>query len=794
MVLTALTAGSGWSVGADAEVDAKILRSEASASAPTPASASAPASAPERIDIEAQRLSGRSGAVAVAEGNAQMRRGALSLSADRIEYQQDRDLAKAQGQVTVDNPEAHIQGPSLWLELQRQVGVFESPRYTLKANQAQGSAQRFEFLGGHKSRVIGATYSTCRREDYPEDEALPWELRARRVVLDFDKNEGLAESAVLRFYDLPILALPIMSFPISGERKTGWLPPSIGFSNRSGPAVEAPWYWNIAPNQDMTITPTVATKHGPGAKADYRYLWPNALGEVRLHGLPNDQLVDEKRWSSLWTHSSATDPTYDLDLRWQRASDDAYWKDYGPQLSSVTPRLLGSKGLARYHWDHGFGQTTAYARSQRWQVLQDAAAPIVAPYQRDQVGLTGKGSASGWLWQWDTERNHFTHVDPTKIAGTRTHATVSLEHPMGNEGLTVTPRASVNTARYETDRVMSDGRTQAQRSVPTFSLDNRLQFERDTAWLGRALTQTLEPRLLYVYTPLREQRTLPVFDAAPQDFNFASIFAPNTFSGVDRIADANRVTAGVTSRWIDQTSGAEAARVGVVQRQLLAPQTITPNDGAPLTQRESDVLLLGSTSIIPAWAFDGTVQYSPEVERTTRSTLGARYFPGPYRTIGATYRYTRSQLEQIDLSWQWPLAGPASHLRRLRPLVLNTPDPIEDHSGNISGANNSNGGEPTRCGGSWYGLGRVNYSLRESRVTDSVLGLEYNARCWIGRFYTSRLSTGPSQATTSYGVQIEFIGLSSLGTSPDPMKFFSDNIAGYQAVSGDPRRHNANAP
>jgi LPS-assembly protein len=299
---------------------------------------------------------------------------------------------------------------------------------------------------------------------------------------------------------------------------------------------------------------------------------------------------------------------------------------------------------------------------------------------------------------------------------------------------------------------MSDGRTSASRAIPTLSIDGGMQFERAAQWGGRMLTQTLEPRVLYVNTPYRAQDALPLFDTAAKDFNTISVFSGNAFSGVDRVSDAHQITAGVTTRLIDAADGSEALRLGLAQRYLLRDQRITP-DGVPLTQRFSDLLLDGSARLSSKWTFDAAVQYSPELNRATRSSLAARYQPGPFRTLSAAYRLTRSASEQLDVGWQWPLytrAGAAAQ---------------------------GNGGGSSSCRGTLYGVGRVNYSLRDSRITDSLAGLEYDAGCWIGRVVAERVSTGRAAATTRLLLQLELVGLSRLGSNP--LAVLKDNIPGY---------------
>ena len=287
------------------------------------------------------------------------------------------------------------------------------------------------------------------------------------------------------------------------------------------------------------------------------------------------------------------------------------------------------------------------------------------------------------------------------------------------------------------------------------SLDSAWTLERETSFFGRIVRQTLEPRLFYVDTPYRGQNELPNFDSALKDFNFDSIFTENSFSGVDRVSDSNQLTAGVTSRILDPDTGAEALRVGLAQRYRFRGQQITP-DAVPLTQRVSDVLIFGSTTLVPRWSFDASAQFNPDNHRIQRSLAGFRYSPGPYRTVGLTYRLTRALSEQVEAGWQWPVYG----------------RPAGERGQGANGGGN--------CSGTLYSVGHLNYSMRDSRLTDSIVGFEYDAGCWIGRIVVERLSTGRSEATTRLLLQLELVGLSRLGSNP--LRVLKDNVPGYQLL------------
>jgi LPS-assembly protein len=737
----------------------------------------------------------------LAEGEVEFRRGSLVVRADRLAYDVPTDRANARGAVRIEQPGVVYSGPELDLSVQRFEGSFRSPRFEFTKLKSGGSASRVDFLGANRASAINASYTSCPREDSDSAPEPAWVLKADRVDLNLESNVGVAEGAVLRFLGKPIIALPTLSFPLGDTRKSGWLPPTLNLDNRSGVDLSVPYYWDIAPNRDATLAPRLITRRGLGLDAEFRYLEPSYEGQLRLDLLPHDRLAGRSRGAMRWTQEGRLPWGIQARADVARVSDDEWWRDFPNRSLSLTTRLLAQRlSLERpFDFAPGFApqpstalagssvnsadttssspgltptgsQGLAYARVLRWQALQATDAAVVSPYERNpQLGLRWRGSRAGWLLGMEAEYNRFTlPSDPLARAGRdsggeRLHAQAQVSYPWREPGWWVTPKITVNGAAYASNSTAAGAVARASRTLPTFSLDTGLELERYTEAFGRALRQTLEPRLLYVNTPFRAQSQLPNYDAAAKDFNFVSIYSENTFSGVDRISDTHQISAGFTTRLVDEASGAEALRLGLVQRyqlrsQFVAPQADGSPDGPALTQRLSDLLLLGSTSVLPHWNFDAAVQYSPDLQRSVRSIVGVRHSPGPFRTVNATYRLARGLSEQVELGWQWPLLE--------RTLKAN---------GVGSGADG--------CQGSWYSVGRINYSLKDSRVTDSILGFEYDAGCWIGRVVAERLSTGRSAATTRLLIQLELVGLSRIGSNP--LKVLKENIPGYRLLRED---------
>lgn len=727
------------------------------------------------IILRADEIRGRPDLETVASGDAEFRRGGTVIRADELRYENAIDLARARGNVRISRDGNVFSGPELQLYVQRFEGWFLNPSYYFDRTGAGGTAERFDFIDAQRSQALGATYTSCPSDGSGGPD---WLLSTTRVRLDFEANEGIAEGAVLRFMGVPILGAPVLSFPLTDARKSGWLPPSVNLDNKSGVELSVPYYWNIAPQRDATFTPAILTRRGVALDSEFRWLEPRHGGQASLHLLPDDRVAGRTRHAlRLRAEADAPGATH-LRLRASRVSDDEYWKDFPRVLDGITPRLLTQEiaGQREFRREAAGGNVTLYGRVQHWQVLDDLdpSARFDSPYQRSpQLGARYTARLGGGLeLGLEGEVNHFTlpsgERTPGRLEGVRLHALGSLSRPWTAPFGWLTPKLSFNAASYDVDGTLADGRGRASRAIPTLSVDGGLVLERDSTWFGRAMRQTLEPRVLYVNTPFRDQSALPNFDAAGKDFNFETIYTDNAFSGVDRVSDAHQLTAGVTSRLLDPASGAEAARVGIVQRYLFRDQRITP-EGAPFTQRFSDVLLLGSTQLVSRWQLDASLQYSPDIGRTTRSILGARYSPGPYRTIGATYRLARGLSEQVEFAWQWPIAG-----------AVRVPGEARRASPFAQAFDGAGGGA---CKGSWYSVGRLNYSTRDKRVTDSVVGFEYDAGCWIGRVVAERLSTGRSEATTRLLLQLELVGLSRLGSNP--LQVLKDNIPGYRLLRED---------
>ncbi|MFL6699004.1 MAG: LPS-assembly protein LptD [Vitreoscilla sp.] len=760
-----------------------------------PKAASSPDAPPPVVTLTADEVVSRIGSVTQASGKVEVRRLDLTLRADLLTYDQLSDTVHAQGNTRIDRGQDWFSADRVDLELTRNAGTLVGTEYELGARKAGGHAQRIELIDRNRSTAYDANYTSCNRDGTGDPD---WIISGEKIDIDTSTNEGKAQHAVLRFLGVPILAAPSLTFPVTSERKSGWLPPTGDLSNRSGFSLSVPYYWNLEPNIDATLSPGYSTKRGVELTGELRYLEPGDLGQLTTYAIPSDSEVKGQPRSAFeWAHEGSRSEWLTYSARLQHVSDSSYWKDFPNEMTSLTQRLLPTDLSATRHFlpFGDAGGIDAYARVQRFQTLQDfgegnAAAQISVPYQRSpQVGLRGNITFQDRVrLDFEAEGNRFdlsglddensaavTNKAPvdTRVGGSRAHLIAAVSREFSSDWGRIEPRLSMNGVSYHTDLDTEGLRIDTTRWVPTFSTDSSFSLERQAHLFGRDLVQTLEPRFLYVLTPSRtwsvggpggDRRLLPLYDTAPKDFNEVSIYSTNPFTGNDRIADENQLTAGVSTRYNDAVNGRELLRLGVAQKLLFRDQRLTTDNyqdtsasPAAQTNKVSDLLFYGSSSAMEHWSFDGIVEVDPSSEGTQRAVVSTRYHPGPFKTFSLTYRYANgasgsSNSKQYEAGGQWPVyhAEPRA-----------------------------NG-----CGGTLYAVGRVDYSVTDRRATYAIGGFEYDAGCWIGRLMVERNSTGRNESSTHLVLQLELNGLSTLGTGS--LRVLKDNVPGYQPLRNDP--------
>ncbi len=685
--------------------------------------------------IRADHMSGEMQETMRLDGHGELRREGTVVRGDHIEYTVATDQAKIEGNARLFRDGTVFTGPSLELKVDALTGTMPDASFTYAPRQGRGTSSQIEFLGRERLIAKDATYTSCG----PGDDG--WWVHANQLEIDRGEELAVARGARIYFQGIPIFASPWFQFPLGDRRRSGILTPSFAINSTLGTEVTVPWYWDIAPNRDFTIAPRVMTRRGVLLQNEFRYLEPTLRGRIGYDILPHDTATGEKRDNISIQHEYANFNGVSGGINYNHVSDDRFFSDFGRTIVSSAQTVLPQEAFVAYNRSY----FTSALRVSKNQTLQDPLAPIVKPYER--VPQLTLGSMRYDWYGFDpavnVEATRFSH--PTLEQGSRFVLNPTLSYPLLAPGWFVIPKAQWHYTSYSLDSTFRPDNVHPTRSLPLFSLDSGLIFEREGAIFGgEPSLQTLEPRLFYAYVPYRNQSALPNFDSALADFNFAQLFTENIYSGSDRIGEAKQLTAALVGRVFDPVNGGERLRVAIGQRYYFSSQRVTLNaTDTPRTDTESDILFALSGAIARHFITDIAVEYATQQKQVVRSSLGFRWQPAPASVLSVAYRYKIDDIEQIDVGAQWPLT------RRL------------------------------------YGVGRANYSFRESRWVETLAGLEYKADCWVVRIAAQRFATATQRATTTIFAQVELNGLVSVG--PSPVEQLRRSIPGYQLINPPPR-------
>lgn len=698
--------------------------------------------------IEGDRMTGYNERGVELEGHAELRRDGGVVKGDKLTYDQDSDEAFAQGNVRMSRSGTLAVGPEARLKVEANEGYMLSPDYYFEQTGGSGKAERIDFLDKDRSTAKHASYTTCSPDN------ADWYFSANRIDLDSDRQVGVAYGGVLNFFGVPIAAAPAFSFPLNAERRSGFLSPLMGYGSRSGFDLTTPYYVNIAPNRDLTLFPRVMTERGVQLGGEYRYLGQGYSGRLRAEFLPNDKKTSTDRWAYSIQHNQILAKGLSAYLNVSRVSDNQYPDDFTRSVSQSTLRQYNQEGGVIYNWQ----DFTLLARVQKFQTLR----PSEPSYERVPQ-LNGKYiryDLGGFDVQVEADYTRFriplTSTGFQQPQGERMYLQPSISYPIVRAGWYVTPKVIFNAAQYQMESASNTPTAQNNfsRAIPTVSLDSGMTFEREAPTVSRLFgvnyVQTLEPRLFYVYTPFRDQSQFPLFDTVQADFGYGTIFTENPFSGYDRIADNNKLTAGVTTRLIEADTGIERFRGTLAQRYDFTGQRVQIN--GTLTDPmagSSDLLAATTIQMFRGYYLDAGVQYNPDSDRINYGNVAFSYRPEPRKVFNAGYRYRRATsvtdntaIDQFELSSQWPITRRA------------------------------------------YGLARFAFDMNANQMVDALAGVEYAADCWVGRVVYQRYRNTTQGYTGRIFLQVEFRGLSKIGSNP--LDILRLNVPGYEPVSARP--------
>ena len=660
-------------------------------------------------------------------GGVILRQGPRLAGADEADIDPLTRSLYLRGNVRYEDPATEILSDTAEFSYDSGIVQFTGAEFSLGANRARGSARLFKITEDGVLDLDGVTYTTCPAES--ED----WLLLAESIDLDTQSGIGTARGIKMRFKGVPILYAPVISFPISDARKSGVLTPEIGSSGRGGTELRVPFYWNIAPNYDATITPRYLSRRGLQLQTEFRYLTELNSGTVYGEYLPDDDVTGEDRYLGRLNHRTEFNRSWLNSVEFAEVSDNQYFEDLGGSLSETT--IVNLNRFLRFDY---FGEHMRFfGRVQDFQTIDDAIVPEDQPYRRlPQLVYQAwwPERRTGFEFDFDSELVSFDRS--VGVTGWRVNASPGIRWPIRRPGWFITPEARWDYTAYQLENRAPGESTSPSRGLPIGSLDMGFTLERDIragSWL-----QTIEPRLLYVHIPFRDQDELPVFDTITPDLNLVQLFRKNRFLGVDRIGDTDQVSLGVTTRILALDSGREIMSATIGQTRYLTTREVTL-PGATMDMSEtSDFIAELRFLVSEKLNFDFAHQWGTGDRGTARSEARVQWRPKTNRILNFAYRFRRDALEQGDVSVSWPITK------------------------------------------GWNFVGRYNYSFRDEQALEQFVGIEYESCCWGVRVVSRRfISRRDGTRDTSVGLQLVLKGMASVGTAAD--RLLERGILGYSS-------------
>jgi len=727
------------------------------------------------------------------KGRAQIRRNGAVLKADEITYNPDTDIADLLGNAELSKGNVTFKGPKGQFKVDAREGAMEMPTYELRDTRGRGTAKKLTVEGPDVFVFDKATYTTCTPEN------MDWYFTVGSLEIDNEQKEMIGTHGVMRFFDVPIAYIPYFTAPTGGQRRTGILAPVVGYNSNNGLDITQPYYVNIAPNRDLLLMPRYMNHRGTMLGAQYRFLDTKYSGTVGGDYLPYDKQTGTDRWRYDWQQRQAFGGGVGpggvpLPGSWTgyanvaRVSDNLYPTQFSQSIAgAVTNQFRQEVGTSKA-LTGSLSNWNVTARAMTFQTLQpDPTVTVQAPYNvlpnitaayNNRLTPTASDASgkyvtlpTGPATSFSTDFTRFAYNIQGHLAATapgvysqadRTVVKGAMSLPQVTPGYYITPKVSFQSNNYNATPFNNVGAAPVQGfTIPTFSLDSGMAFEREAAELkgffGRDMLLTMEPRAFYVFTPYQSQAQTPIFDTAEAGFGVSQIFAENTFIGNDRIADRNVATLGMTSRMIEANTGAERANVTLAQQQQFTGQKVGLNGNIVNPTTYSDTLGSGSVRLLGNFSADMFGQYNTQLNRFVQTTVGGSWRPTPGRSLNFGWRNV----------WSPPVQASVQNNQAFVPSATTT------DQYNISGQ-----WPLTR---ELSVLGRYGYDSLTTKTLNTLVGVEWTRDCWTLRSVYSQMLNTSQITTTQILFQIEFRGFASAGSSPvDIMRL---NVPGYMPTS-----------
>lgn len=694
-------------------------------------------------------------------GNVQITRDQQQVTANEVDYDKDDDSADLAGDVKFWDSAIYLEGESAHLDFEDGTGNMNSATYQLVGDRGRGNADQLFMDLGSRTRGTRMSYTTCDPEQEGFDlRSNAWRISASSIDLNHDTDYGSARNVVLRIKDVPVLYLPYLSFPLSDKRKSGFLAPGLGSTNNHGFEILTPYYWNIAPHMDATLTPRWLTDSGVMGMGEFRYLLDRGEGQANVEYLPDDDKFGNQDRSLIgFTHKQAFARNANMFLTYNRVSDDQYLEDFGSQLRVTATRFLERRADFSYRggwWNVG-------ARVQDFQITDDSVDPASEPYQRlpaisfGMAPWRGKNKLNVAMTGHVAYFNRDNDIFVSEVNGGRLNLHPSISYPMETRSTYLNPKLGVHMTQYDlSDTGPYD--TSPSRILPHASIDAGVFLEREFEFAGGDYVQTLDPHVYYLYIPDDDQEDIPVFDTAIANAGFVAMFRDNRFTGLDRIGDANQLALGVTSRIIDRQNGADLGYVRFGQQYFFSDQDVIRlrlrRDGTLVADGRTTSDFLGpvlsefGVNLARDLQFRGEWQWDPNENITNKLSGRMSYRPEDGRVLNLAYHVRRAapgvvrrrnvDVDQSDVSFRWPL----------RPQLSV--------------------------------VGRWNYAVPEAKTLELFGGIEYESCCFGIRAVARRfLNNLDGDFSTGVFLQIELKGLGGIGRNA--VDFLNQRIPGYEA-------------
>jgi LPS-assembly protein len=726
---------------------------------------------------------------ATLRGNVEMHQGEREIHANEVQYNPQNQSVKTDGHIDYNDPLLHVSGEGGGSYSSTAGADFRSAHFDLHQRSGRGSAADMSVTPAGLVRLKGVTFTTCPINDNA------WQIKAENIVLDTRAQVGTGKDAQIDFMGVPVMYLPWLSFPLGSERKSGFLFPTIGNTSSSGLQLGDPYYWNIAPNADFTFEPTLYSKRGADLGGDLRFLTPDQHGELQWNFLPDDTEFGGSRSRVQLNEVAELPDDLRLTIDAQHVSDLLYFQNFSQTPEGTSTAFLEQRATLSYRDDHW----SVDAEAQQYQTIDDTLPVDESPYARAPRLAVGSAYTFDDIvhYGFDSEIVDFRLSDgPTGPTGWREDLMPAVSLDLTGPGYFMRPALAWRLTQYELSDLLPGEASSPSRSVPIASLDTGLVFERQTGSRDQR-TLTLEPRLLYLDVPYRNQDELPVFDTALPDLTPVELFNTNRYVGADRVSDANQMSLGVTSRLLDAQNGRQFLAATLGQTYYFEIPRVTLPGETPITARHSDFVGQLALTAFQDWSADMGVQWDPQNERSERTQVNLQYKPAPDEVINLAYRYERFVQEFVidgvpvpapcsqaaataaatGINLNPATGAPLSTL--VRPVVPTFCDTQGFDQVDLSGA------WPVK--GKWNVFFRDVYSIRDNKELEQFAGFEYRSCCWRLRLGARRyVSTFTGSEDTGIWLQVELAGLAGVGSASDTS--LSEEIRGYTPADANTQR------